>query len=89
MTYNVLWEVIAGIGCGWFVDRIFGWLTFKMPGDSLAKTGDGLIAIAATFVSCGVSEFITCYGFFVGRPGEAGANFEPVTADFRAVDSKW
>lgn len=64
LSVNVLWETIAGVGCGWLVGRIFGWLTFKMPGDTLAKTGDGLIAIAATFVSYGVSEMIHCYGFF-------------------------
>jgi NhaP-type Na+/H+ or K+/H+ antiporter len=64
LTYNVLWEIIAGIACGWLVGRLFGWLTFKMPGDTLAKTGDGLIAIAATFISYGVSELIHCYGFF-------------------------
>ncbi|NGP16540.1 cation:proton antiporter [Devosia aurantiaca] len=64
LTYNVIWEIVAGIGCGWLVGRVFGWLTFKMPGDTLAKTGDGLIAIAATFISYGVSELIHCYGFF-------------------------
>ena len=63
-TYNVLWETAAGLVCGWLVGRVFGWLTFRMPGDTLAKTGDGLIAIAATFVSYGVSELIHCYGFF-------------------------
>lgn len=64
LTFNVLWEIVAGIGCGWLIGRLFGWLTFRMPGDTLAKTGDGLIAIAATFVSYGVSELIHCYGFF-------------------------
>lgn len=64
LTYNVLWEIVAGIGCAWLVGRLFGWLTFRMPGDTLAKTGDGLIAIAATFISYGVSELIHCYGFF-------------------------
>ncbi|MDF2797773.1 MAG: hypothetical protein K0R85_517 [Devosia sp.] len=64
LTYNVLWEIVAGLGCGWLVGHIFGWLTFKVPGEPLAKTGDGLIAIAATFVSYGVSELIHCYGFF-------------------------
>ena len=64
LTYNVVWEIVAGVGCGWLIGRLFGWLTFKMPGDTLAKTGDGLIAIAATFVSYGVSELIHCYGFF-------------------------
>lgn len=64
LTYDVLWKIIAGIGCGWLVGHLFGWLTFKVPGDTLAKTGDGLIAIAASFVSYGVSELIHCYGFF-------------------------
>jgi len=64
LSLNVVWEIAAGIGCGWVVGRVFGWLTFKMPGDELAKTGDGLIAIAATFVSYGLSELLNCYGFF-------------------------
>jgi NhaP-type Na+/H+ or K+/H+ antiporter len=64
LSYNVLWEIIGGLACGWLVGHIFGWLTFKVPGSSLAKTGDGLIAIAATFVSYGVSEIVHCYGFF-------------------------
>ncbi len=64
LGYNVLWEILGGIGCGWLVGRVFGWLTFRMPGDTLAKTGDGLIAISATFISYGVSEMIQCYGFF-------------------------
>jgi NhaP-type Na+/H+ or K+/H+ antiporter len=64
LSFNVFWEIVAGISCGWLVGKIFGWLTFRMPGDTLAKTGDGLIAIAATFVSYGISELIHCYGFF-------------------------
>jgi sodium/hydrogen antiporter len=64
LSLNVLWETIAGVACGWLVGRVFGWATFKMPGDTLAKTGDGLVAIAATFVSYGLSEMIHCYGFF-------------------------
>jgi len=64
LTLHVFWETMAGIGCGWIVGKIFGWITFRMPGDTLAKTGDGLVAIAATFVSYGVSEILQCYGFF-------------------------
>jgi NhaP-type Na+/H+ or K+/H+ antiporter len=64
LSFNVVWEIASGISCGWLVGHLFGWLTFKMPGDALAKTGDGLIAIAATFVSYGISELIHCYGFF-------------------------
>jgi NhaP-type Na+/H+ or K+/H+ antiporter len=64
LGYNVVWEIAGGLLCGWLVGRLFGWLTFKVPGSSLAKTGDGLIAIAATFVSYGVAELLQCYGFF-------------------------
>ncbi len=64
LGYNVVWEIVAGVGCGWIVGRVFGWLTFKVPGDALAKTGDGLIAIAATFISYGLAELLHCYGFF-------------------------
>jgi sodium/hydrogen antiporter len=62
--HSVLWEIGAGIVGGWLVGRAFGWLTFHVPADTkLAKTGDGLIAIAATFLSYGLTEMIQCYGF--------------------------
>ena len=61
---SVLWEIGAGVAGGWLIGRIFGWLTFRVPADTkLAKTGDGLIAIAATFVCYGVTELIQAYGF--------------------------
>ncbi len=62
--YRVLWEIIAGIGAGWVIGRVFGWLTFHVSADTkLAQTGDGLIALAATCVSYGFTELIHCYGF--------------------------
>ncbi len=64
LTYSVIWKIGGGVAGGWLVGRVFGWLTFRMPGESqLAKTGDGLIAIAATFVAYGLTEMIHCYGF--------------------------
>ena len=61
---SVLWEITVGIVGGWLVGKLFGWLTFRVPAETkLAKTGDGLIAIAATFVSYGVTEILNCYGF--------------------------
>ena len=64
LTHNVLWEIGAGVAGGWLVGRLFGWLTFRIPAETkLAKTGDGLIALAATFVSYGVTEMVHCYGF--------------------------
>lgn len=64
LSYRVLWEVLAGIGGGWAIGRLFGWLTFHVSAESkLAQTGDGLIALAATCVSYGLTEIIHSYGF--------------------------
>lgn len=64
LLHSVLWEIGGGVAGGWLVGRLFGWLTFHVPADSkLAKTGDGLIAISATFISYGLTELINCYGF--------------------------
>jgi len=64
LTYNVAWEIGVGVVGGWLVGRIFGWLTFRIDSKSkLARTGDGLIAIAATFISYGLTEMVHCYGF--------------------------
>lgn len=64
LTYRVLWEIIGGVAGGWLIGRLVGWLTFHIPAETkLARTGDGLIAIAATLVSYGLTEIIHCYGF--------------------------
>lgn len=64
LTFNVAWEIGVGVLAGWLVGRVFGWLTFRIDSASkLARTGDGLIAIAATFISYGLTEMVHCYGF--------------------------
>ena len=64
LGYRMVWEIGAGVAAGWAVGRAFGWLTFHVPAETkLAKTGDGLIALSATFVSYGLSEVIHSYGF--------------------------
>lgn len=64
VLHSVLWEIGVGVGAGWLIGRLFGWLTFHVPAENkLAQTGDGLIAISATFVSYGVTEMANCYGF--------------------------
>lgn len=64
VLHNVLWEIGIGIAGGWAIGWVFGWLTFHVPAETkLAQTGDGLIAIAATFVSYGLTEMVDCYGF--------------------------
>ncbi len=64
LVHDVLWEIGMGAAGGWAIGALFGWLTFHVPAETrLARTGDGLIAIAATFVSYGVTELLDCYGF--------------------------
>lgn len=64
LGYRVVWEIGAGVAAGWIIGRVFGWLTFHVPAETkLVATGDGLIAIAATFVSYGLTEMIHGYGF--------------------------
>jgi NhaP-type Na+/H+ or K+/H+ antiporter len=64
LLHDVMWEIGVGVVGGWAIGKLFGWLTFHVPAESkLAATGDGLIAIAATFVSYGVTEILDCYGF--------------------------
>lgn len=64
LTYRVLWEIGGGVLGGWLIGLLFGWLTFRIPAETkLAKTGDGLIALSATFVSYGVTEIFHVYGF--------------------------
>jgi NhaP-type Na+/H+ or K+/H+ antiporter len=64
LSYRVVWEILAGIGGGWLIGRLFGWLTFHISEESrLARTGDGLIALAATCLSYGLTEVIHSYGF--------------------------
>lgn len=56
LGYNVLWESGAGVLGGYLIGRVFGWITFNIPAETrLAQTGDGLIALAATFVSYGLT----------------------------------
>jgi len=64
VLHDVVWEIGAGVAVGLAIGRLFGWLTFHVPAETkLAKTGDGLIAIAATLISYGVTETLDCYGF--------------------------
>lgn len=61
---DVLWKIGVGVGAGYLIGRAFGWLTFHVPAETrLARTGDGLIALSATFVSYGLAEILHSYGF--------------------------
>ena len=61
---DVLWKLGAGILAGWVIGRLLGWLTFHMPNRArLSRTGDGFVALGATFLAYGLTELVHGYGF--------------------------
>jgi NhaP-type Na+/H+ or K+/H+ antiporter len=64
LMFDVVWKLAAGVGIGWLVGRVLGWLTFKIPESGrIARTGDGLAALGFTCVAYGVTELVHGYGF--------------------------
>jgi sodium/hydrogen antiporter len=64
LTTYAAWKIAVGLLLGFLIGRVVGWLTFHIPAETkLAKTGDGLIAIAATFFSYALTEIAQGYGF--------------------------
>lgn len=63
-AFDVVWKLAAGVGVGWIVGRLLGYLTFKLPETGrIAKTGDGLAALGFTCLSYGATELVHGYGF--------------------------
>jgi len=60
---KVGWKIVAGLGVGWLVGAAFGWLLFRGSERQLSKLGDGLIALAATFIAYAATELAHGYGF--------------------------
>ena len=61
---DVLWKLAAGLAAGWAIGRALGWLTFHMPNRAkLSRTGDGFVALGATFLAYGLTEMVHGYGF--------------------------
>jgi len=64
VLHDIVWEIALGVGGGWAVGRLFGWLTYRTSAETrLSQTGDGLIAISATLISYGLTEVLNAYGF--------------------------
>jgi NhaP-type Na+/H+ and K+/H+ antiporters len=57
---KVVWKIAAGLGMGWLIGFGFGRLLFRR---NLSVVGDGLIALAATFVAYAATELVHGYGF--------------------------
>lgn len=60
---DVFWRIGAGVGVGWLIGRVLGWLTFGATRIRLSGTGDGLVAIGATFIAYAAAEVFHGYGF--------------------------
>jgi NhaP-type Na+/H+ or K+/H+ antiporter len=64
LAFDVVWKLAAGIGMGWIVGHILGYLTFKVPKASrIARTGDGLATLGFTCIAYGATELVHGYGF--------------------------
>jgi NhaP-type Na+/H+ or K+/H+ antiporter len=63
LVWDVGWKILAGIGVGWLVGRLLGWLTFGRLHTRLSGTGDGLVALGATLVAYAATELAHGYGF--------------------------
>jgi NhaP-type Na+/H+ or K+/H+ antiporter len=63
-AYAVVWKFAAGVGMGYLVGRVLGWLTFHLPNRAkLSRTGAGFVALGITCVAYGLTEMVKGYGF--------------------------
>lgn len=60
---DVVWKIAAGLGVGWAVGAGFGLLLFRSETRGLSRLGDGLVALAATFIAYAATELAHGYGF--------------------------
>ncbi|MBO9501337.1 sodium:proton antiporter [Brevundimonas sp. A19_0] len=60
---KVVWKLLAGAGVGFLVGKGLGWLIFASEKAGLSRLGDGLVALAATFIAYAVAEVAHGYGF--------------------------
>lgn len=60
---DVIWRLGTAIAGGWGAGKLFGMLSFRLRGKSLAKTKDGFVALGMTFFIYGVTQMIHGYGF--------------------------
>lgn len=61
---DVVWKLAAGVGVGWLVGRLLGYVTFRVPNRAnLSRTGDGFVSLGITMVAYGLTELASGYGF--------------------------
>lgn len=61
---DVVWKLGTGVAMGLAAGKALGWLMFRVPNRArLSRTGEGFVALGATFVVYGVTEAVHGYGF--------------------------
>ena len=64
LLVDVVWKLAVGIGVGWLIGKLMGYLAFRLPFRSqLARTGDGFVALGITCLGYGLTELADGYGF--------------------------
>ena len=57
LLVDVVWKLTAGIGVGWLVGKLMGYLTFRLPRRAqLSRTGDGFVALGITCLGYGADR---------------------------------
>jgi NhaP-type Na+/H+ or K+/H+ antiporter len=60
---DLLYRILAGVACGYILGKGIAYLIFKSGKKSNASPRDGFIAISTTFLSYGITELVSGYGF--------------------------
>jgi NhaP-type Na+/H+ or K+/H+ antiporter len=91
LAVDVVYRLAVGLAFGWLFGRLLRAMVFRIPlGERrLAETGEGLVAIAGTFLTYGVTEVAEGYGFLavfvaaqVLRAYETDHEYHEVVHDF-------
>ena len=91
LAVDVVYRLAVGLALGWVFGRVLRAAVFRVPlGDRrLAETGEGLVAIAGTFLTYGITELAEGYGFLavfvaaqVLRSYETDHDYHDVVHDF-------
>jgi NhaP-type Na+/H+ or K+/H+ antiporter len=62
--WKLVYKLIAGVACGYFLGRILAYLLFRLPEKiKVVKVNDGFAALAMTLLVYGITELISGYGF--------------------------
>ena len=60
---DLLYRIAAAVAVGLVIGWLLGRLIFRRAPGALSETGDGFVALAATFLAYGVTELVNGYGF--------------------------